>query len=133
MKARPRGWGVDGGMKLYRGTVFEGSAGRRLRIGLSFRVRWVLDDEGEPCPEDLATGFIPDLDREVTVISIRETVAGHVGQSLGGLLLRFVKAFQDKTLIVPDQSVTVVGVEIIPLAVGSGGQGERVLREPLVS
>ena len=99
-------------MKLYRGTVFEGSAGRRLRIGLSFRVRWVLDDEGEPCPEDLATGFIPDLDREVTVISIRETVAGHVGQSLGGLLLRFVKAFQDKTQL-PDAGSRYMSMQLI--------------------
>jgi hypothetical protein len=38
-----------------------------------------LDDEGEPCPQDPMAGFVSDIDHELAVISIGETISGHVG------------------------------------------------------
>jgi hypothetical protein len=56
--------------------------------------------------------FVSDLDHEVAVIAIRETVSGHVGQRFDGLLPRLLEVAKDNALAVRNGAVVVVGVKV---------------------
>jgi hypothetical protein len=79
--------------------------------GGSSSVRQGLDNEAESCPQDPLARFVSDIDDELAVISIRKTIAGHVGQSFDGLL-RLFEAAKNKALAVRNIAVAVVGVKV---------------------
>src|SRR5215217_7011732 len=85
-----------------------------------------LDDKDELCPPDLVASLIANLDHELAKISMAEAIAGHVRQSLDGLLFRFPGAAEDKPFVIGDEPLAVVGIEVVPLASGNRLHFERV-------